>query len=313
MFSHLLVVVILCLVASVYSYDQLTGVHSSTCRKHKTHVVALHTRANVHPHMLVDEYHRILVDWTPKAACTKVVEMFWKEMNILRGTNYPEDAFVHDYRHDFMIKCGTVTQDMLENNSPYYRFKVVRNPFYRAVSSYIHIMKWRLWMPVGKQENNPERDTHSPWADLSFEDFLSTFLSQVRSNVPNFLHNNGALIHFVSQSSDDEVEMFRNENKKPMFNRIVHLENFDEDIALVNKDTGRNYSYPEGFDSHVVLKQEQADQYVGNLSYSHMVSTHGIPKDYGKFYNRECKQMVEDIFYNDLYLYDYRFPFNRLY
>jgi hypothetical protein len=95
--------------------------------------------------MLLDEKRRVVMDWTPKAACTKAVEMFWIQMGISRGVYYPNSAFIHNYRNRmyFYSKCGHVGNDMLTIKQ-YYKFKVVRNPYNRAVSSFLHSMKTNI-------------------------------------------------------------------------------------------------------------------------------------------------------------------------
>jgi hypothetical protein len=147
------------------------------------------------------------MDWTPKAACTKAVEMFWNEMNITRGLYYPEDAFVHMYRHDFYKQCGTISQDMLES-SKYYKFKVVRNPYNRAVSSYIHIMTTHLEMFNGTnlRLNNANVDKKSMLLDLSFEAFLSLYIDEIHHTAAAAaaVHSgyiNEAIYHFKPQAS----------------------------------------------------------------------------------------------------------------
>ena len=113
------------------------------------------------------------------------------------------------------------------------------------------------------------------------------------------------------QSSDDEERDFY-EKKTSMFDHIVHLESFEADIIVVNVATGRNYSFPSGEDPHVVAKIELNDTFQGNVPFHYFIDN-GIPLNYGKFYNRRTKQMVQNIFANDLKLYNYSFPFGRLY
>jgi hypothetical protein len=269
-------------------------------------------KGDTHESMLLDEKRRIIIDWTPKAACTKVVEMFWNEMNITRGIHYPENAFVHNYRPGFYLRCGTISQDMLDSPN-YYKFKVVRNPFNRAVSSYLHIMKNALEMLQEEEDKSRKgrQSENSTMANLSFEDFLSFYIERVQPRSSNV--RNSAQIHFRPQSSKDEVQRFKNIKQKAIFNRIVHLEKFEEEISLVNKDTNMNYSFPEGFDGHVIKKFAQTDDYRGNWTFSDLMKNEGIPENYGKFYNRKTKKMVADIFLNDLKVYNYSFPFDRLY
>mmetsp|Transcript_25953 Transcript_25953/g.43770 ORF Transcript_25953/g.43770 Transcript_25953/m.43770 type:complete len:337 (+) Transcript_25953:96-1106(+) len=292
----------------------------STCgvNKKKQSSVPASTRIN----MLLDEKHKVIMDWTPKAACTKVVEMFWNEMGITRGLFYPENAFIHNYRTQFYYNCGTVSQDMLDSHQ-YYKFKVVRNPFNRAVSSYIHIMRHHiahtLLHGLSRQAANEERNQRldkeyalrHPWNDLSFEGFLELYVTSMDKIHHQQNSHSVAVKHVQSQSSDDEVKAFH--QKRPsMFNHIVHMESFEADIAVVNAATGRNYSFPAGEDPHVVAKIEVNETFQGDKAF-HYFMENGIPANYGKFYNRRTKQLIQKIFINDLKLYNYSFPFERYY
>jgi hypothetical protein len=74
-----------------------------------------------------------------------------------------------------------------------------------------------------------------------------------------------------------------------------------------------NYSYPQRFGSHVARKFDHPpDIYHGNWTFS-ALHNNGIPGNYGMFYNRRTQKMVSDIFNDDLIVYNYSFPFDRLY
>lgn len=267
--------------------------------------------------MLLDEKHHIVMDWTPKAACTKMVEMFWNEMNITRGVFYPHESFVHNYRTDFYEKCGRVDPDIF-NSDAYYKFKVVRNPFDRAVSSYIHLMKTNI-MPFildggsthTNMRNISDTNEFERWKDMSFEELLEFYLTRVLMERRRVKLQNVALYHFVPQFRPEEWDSYRF-NTTPVFDHIVHLETFEQDIAVVNKATGRNYSYPIGFDAHVVGKIEKDDTYQGDKPYHYFVEN-GVPSKYEKFYNAKSERLVEEIFARDLKIYGYKFPYDRFY
>lgn len=297
--------------------DSLTSPNATRGRSH-VKIFPHQLKGDTHQSMIVDEKRHIIVDWTPKSACTKVVEMFWKEMNITRGRNYPHAAFVHNYRPSFYLKCGTVSEDMLASDK-YYKFKVVRNPFNRAVSSYLHLMKTNITHTIldgrkGKVFHIEEAQYEYPWNNLSFEQFLTLYKERIRPKLQIArIHGkvpNSAIFHFESQSSVEEMKRFT-AHQKSIFNRIVHLEQFDADIALVNFDTHMNYSYPKGVDVHVVKKSVQPDVYHGDRLFADLKDN--IPFNYGKFYNGRTKALVQNIFANDLKIYNYSFPFLKLY
>lgn len=279
-------------------------------------------RGNIHYEMLLDEKHHVIMDWTPKAACSKSVEMFWNVMGITRGKYYGS-SLVHDYRKDFYAQCGYINQEMVDSSN-YYKFKVVRNPYDRAVSSYIHLMNTligHLLMfglrgdePISEAElrNNNTQAVSHPWNDLSFEELLDLYINEVlpaRRRAKGI--RNIAIIHIEPQSSDAEAIAFKS-HEKSIFDHIVHLETFEEDIAVVNEATKLNYSYPEGFDSHVAVKSDKLTGYVGDMPF-HYLKEHGIPGNYGMFYNEKTKLLVEQLFANDLEIYGYTFPFGKVF
>ena len=291
----------------------LVPIPLSICGLHQNKETS--TPETLHNAMLLDNKHKVIMDWTPKAACTKVVEMFWNEMGIMRGLYYPEDAFVHHYRSSFYRSCGKVTQGML-NGRQYYKFKVVRNPFNRAVSSYLHVMKTKIahtlsWSSRNSGFRDRAEDEKNELNNQSFEQYLDHYMEAV--NQLGFQHiANDAFAHTKPQSSEEEVKRHKAHDQS-IFNHIVHLENFDEDIAVVNRVTHLNYSFPIGDDAHVIHKIEQTDMYFGNITYSDILRLHGVPENYGKFYNRKTKRQVAIIFANDLRIYNYSFPFSRIY
>ena len=92
----------------------------------------------------------------------------------------------------------------------------------------------------------------------------------------------------------------------------MHLEQFEDNIALVNRDTKLNYTFPKHIDAHVVKKTEKSDTYFGDKGFRDLYEG-GIPVNYGMFYNQKTKKQVEEIFADDLRIYNYTFPFDKLY
>ena len=279
----------------------LVDVNSSICVTPTNHTSS-------RSHMLLDNKHDIIMDWTPKAACTMMVEMFWDQMGIKNGLHYPKNSFIHSYRQNFYRVCGMVKSSLM-SSTDYYKFKVVRNPYSRAVSSYIHVMK-QLVHDLGSMLSG--KDQVEDYNNLSFEQFLDLYIEKVRPLVNDGKLVNGVTYHVEMQATPEEIHQFARQRPSSPFNRIVHLETFDSDIVLVNSDTKLNYSFPNHEDFHVVKKIKHADVYFGNMGYQEL-SAIGIPEDYGKFYNRKTKKQVAKLFYHDLKIYNYSFPFTKLY
>jgi hypothetical protein len=163
------------------------------------------------------------MDWSPKAACSVMVAMFFDSMGIQQGINYT--GFVHLYRQEvFYHKYGLVTEKELLDTS-WYKFKVVRNPYSRMVSSYMQVMTTNLKDKFFEHNATIQHNA-------SFEQFVSVYHNEwfrMGRYFPGIAHVDPQAL---------EIEWEAHSNHKRLFNQIVILENFDTDIEKVNRDTG---------------------------------------------------------------------------
>jgi hypothetical protein len=85
--------------------------------------------------------------------------MFLDHLGVLEeAMQYP---WIHEYRQNvFYKKFGYVTDEF--NNPEYFKFKIVRNPYNRAVSSYFHYVRYH--------QN-----------DISFREYLNLLLTNLHS------------------------------------------------------------------------------------------------------------------------------------
>ena len=171
--------------------------------------------------MIKDPSKMVIMDWTPKAACSVMVAMFFETMNIKQGVNYT--GFVHRYRQDvFLPRYGHVTMEELQDPS-WYKFKVVRNPYARMVSSYFQIMKTFEKDKFFKFNTTLQHNA-------SFEQFVSIYRNEWYGKRWGFD------AHIDAQLSDFEWVAYNNHDR--IFNQIVRYEHFDSEIQKVNRDTG---------------------------------------------------------------------------
>ena len=243
---------------------------------------------------LLDSVNRIAMEWTPKSACTASVKMFMDHMGQRENEHYK--GWVHEFRRVYYAQCGWGNTCIYEDPS-WYKFKVVRNPWDRAVSSFIHIMKTPNAVEesqlVGLIKGVTMKD------QITFQNFLFA-MDLMRDRDP--LLKNG---HIRKQSLDLEFELYK-AKKPPLFNRIVQLEHMNEHMALVNNETGANFQ--TGFKSdHYYPRNENATEFVGRMPWRKLKDR--VPANYGHFYNDKLKERVHKLFRVDILLYNYSFPF----
>ncbi len=119
---------------------------------------------------LIDPNNKIVMGWAAKSGCTIAVKMFFDHMDILEEAEgfSDGDKAVHDFRMlVFYDRYGKPTNRHF-SDSTYFKFKVVRNPFERAVSSFIHYVEHCASNPCSfvdfvrflKTENLEDCDAH---------------------------------------------------------------------------------------------------------------------------------------------------------
>ena len=87
---------------------------------------------------LVDPEAKIVMGWTARAACTLAVGIFIDHLGQLKEA-WDYDPSIHGYRMYKLDKKYVATLEDVQNKEMT-SFKIVRNPFARAVSSYSHQM-----------------------------------------------------------------------------------------------------------------------------------------------------------------------------
>jgi len=94
------------------------------------------------PRPLIFPEKKLALLWSAKSGCTFALKWFFFQMNLLdEALRY--DNWIHNYRQLVYVNSNEYNehiQDILENTG-YTLFKVVRDPFTRTVSSYIHAIR----------------------------------------------------------------------------------------------------------------------------------------------------------------------------
>jgi hypothetical protein len=257
-------------------------------------------------HIMVDPVRKIMLSFTPKAGCTEIVESFLMSVNIYRGRDYP--VFPRTAPHDFRISnySGMVPNPgenpCMLTSPEWYRFKMVRNPYSRAVSSYLHIMATLL----------NKRVFGDNYMKVSFKQHLERMLRGIKAGKPV---NTGG--HAGSQSLPFELQF-------PLFHRVIRLEDVAIELPIVNRESGSNFSlHPfldhTFFNNSVVVEAESAFKksscdahFVGTLTYeeyTRVAKDVGGKLDYSCFYDFAILRLVQQVYEDDIVLYGYEFPY----
>lgn len=258
--------------------------------------------------MLFDVKNKIAMDWSPRAACARAVQMFFAHMDLVQGRDW-QQAGPHEFRNEFHQRCGYSHAGMLKDRS-WYRFKMVRNPYERLVSSYLHIMR------------NPKLySLHISSASrsmLSFEGFVALLEKEVRLD-PSALYGNrfaGGQARF--QHHKFEIAAYEG-RVPPPFHAIIQIENSQAKIEELNAAVaGRGLpfvllrAYDKGKLSNATATHLSAPSNastVSQVSYPALLKL--MPVSYRRFYSDSLQQRVAALYAWDLKLYNYQFEFNE--
>lgn len=228
--------------------------------------------------MLIIPKNKLLIDWKEKSGCTTIIKMVFRYLGILDDAlNYND--WVHKYRMEVFYKKYNKVNSLNISEGDYKNFskiKFVRNPYTRAVSSYLHVMD-----NLEKYKNIYK----NAFSDMSFFNFLK--------KIKDIKKPNG---HWQKQSRRIEKQNIN------FFDKIIKIEEIEKEIEEVNKIYNTSFIYNRN-SSHHTKKSDNID-FVGNIKYS--IIKNNIP-DYIYFYNNKIKNMVDIIYGDDIKIYKYKF------
>lgn len=247
---------------------------------------------------LVDYTNKILMDWTPKADCTSAVVMFLEHMGIYHKIHY--SGWPHEFRlKKFYLQCGYVSTTSYTDSS-WIRFKVVRNPYNRAVSSYIHAMRGNLF-------NIYE---HLDIQNISFLEFLVHLSKLPEEKFYKYLGEHARPQHRLFEKyAHEHPESL----SQPIYHYIIQAEAPHDELEKLNaKISGRPFTSKRQRYSdthHAPRNASLSSEFIGDVKWWEIVKRGGIPSNYGVFYNDVTKSYVDKLYKLDILLYGYTFPY----
>jgi hypothetical protein len=223
--------------------------------------------------------------------------MFFNHIDLLdEALEFHE--FIHQYRQRVYEPKHPVLTNYLQDPN-IFKFKVVRDPYRRAVSSYVHYMRdaydetnHPVIQQIKQMTGDPEPN------NISFIDYLN-YLTRVD------IGKGKTEFHQEQQFDNMELEGFK-------WDYIIKIETINEDLKNIKEQFGVelvlndviNHSF------HHTIKDKD---YVGDACdkrASEIVTRDGdnttIP-DYKCFYNPGIKKRVEQLYKTDIELYGYEY------
>ena len=228
---------------------------------------------------LTDTSRKVIIDWSPKAGCTVLIKMFFRNMGLLDEA-LAYNSWIHEYRmHVFSKEHPTELSDL--KNPEYYKIKFVRNPYHRAVSSYMHTMRYEVMHP-------PVKKVLWRWnANISFKTFVN-YLSKID-------------LHTCDPHYSLQKKWFENELPN-CYNKIIKIENLNASIRELNEQKYFGFDLEGLSSNHHHIKNRSLTENVSRLKWSRLKEN--IP-GYANFYTPELAQKVYKLYKEDFEAYGY--------
>jgi len=234
----------------------------------------------------------LILFWSPKSGCTPFAKWFFFQIGILnKALEY--HPWIHNYEFEVYKKQPNYNLEVLNEilNSKRKVFKLVRNPYKRAVSSFLHLignMEYPIFREPGEIRLLFYKDRNSN-KGISFKHFLY-YLRRVGPK-PGVING-----HFAQQYIDGEEYLIKN---------YIYLENFDNHISKIEESYGLVKSPLEiinksghYFSSRMIL--------TGDYSKIAFAKLNKLLPTYHSFYDKETKDLVREVFKKDFEVYGYK-------
>ena len=242
----------------------------------------------VHPLFLENEDIALL--WSAKSGCTLAVKwFFFQRSELQKALEY--SSWIHDYRIDTYRNSAAFQAGVHRAQYGKMRYiRFVRNPFSRAVSSYLHMVRTvgddAFHQPFNEfLGRDIERD-----ASATFREFVN-FLSPL-----DMRHCD---IHYRQQAHHLETENMID------IDYVVHLENVEKELQDVTRYYGLKPASVSELSSsgHNTTRSVSGSMFVGDTP--HVRTEADIYPDYRDFYDAELVERIASIYAQDFNRYGY--------
>ncbi|MGN4254767.1 sulfotransferase family 2 domain-containing protein [Bacillus cereus group sp. MYBKT14-1] len=232
----------------------------------------------------------LILFWSHRSGCTSFANWFFYQIG-LYAEAIKYDPFIHYYEFQ-VYKNKTSYYEELEREVLQLKkdtFKLVRNPFKRAVSSFLLLYDnpyaEKQWKNIKQYFYNDQNSNKG----ISFKQFLY----YVKALDPK---SNSLDPHFSQQYIQGEEKIIKNHIKLENFNEIISK--IEQEYGLLQSDLSLLTQSPHHRAHKMTFKGNYADVDITDPS---------LPKlpTYKSFYDKETLDLVVEIFQDDFLMYQY--------
>lgn len=241
-------------------------------------------------------YHQsfpIILMWSHKSGCTTLLSWFFHQIDLL-DIAQKYHPWIHQYEINVFKNKDSYAEELVGQllNRKKEVYKLVRNPYKRAVSSFLMLYYYDepYWYEVWKTiEQQPFTDSigqgHS---GVSFKQFLY-YLKETGSDISSTNH------HFAEQYIDGEEQFV---------DHIIKLENFRIHLAEIeNKHNLKKTDSNQFLSGHNTSNYMKYEGQYAEMSINDPLFP--VFPTYNSFFDDETKSLVEEIYHRDFVMYGY--------
>lgn len=261
----------------------LTDPSGSTGPKGSSATPEIASQLLENPRPLIHADEKFVVFWSGKSACTSVLRWTFHRMGLLEAADY--FGWIHQFRTKVYYESARYKRVIAKYDQRRYRhIRVVRDPFARTVSAYLHSL-----------EQGYERERIANFLTIDRPYSFAEFVGYLRT-VDLDVHN----IHFTRQSSAAE------RSGDLVLDHVIRIEDglFD---GLQNAECAMGLDVTD-FDAVRIQSKHRSDYsaaatFVGDQK--HAPGTRVAAPAYQWFYNDQLIELVARLYASDFERYGY--------